>query len=87
MVAAEAASEEWMMMHSHHLAIIMVLAVEVAEVVEAEEAVAEWEAWAAWVAWAAWEAFHPVSCQQVVSLQEQAEGAKVQIRSSSSKCE
>ena len=73
-----------MMMHSHHLAIIMVLAVEVAEVVEAEEAVAEWEAWAAWEAW---EVSHPDSCQQVVSLQEQAEGDKAQIHSSSSKCE
>jgi len=83
-VAAEAASEGWMMMHSHHLAIIMVVPVEVAEVVEAEEAVAEWEAWAAWVAW---EASHLDSCQQVVSLQEQAEGDKAQIHSSSSKCE
>jgi len=83
-VAAEAASEEWMMMHSHHLAIIMVVAVEVVEVVEAEEAVAEWEAWVEWVAW---EASHPDSCQQVVSLQEQAEGDKAQIHSSSSKCE
>lgn len=73
-----------MMMHSHHLAIIMVVAVEVVEVVEAEEAVAEWEAWAAWVAW---EDSHPDSCQQVVSLQEQAEGDKAQIHSSSSKCE
>ena len=73
-----------MMMHSHHLAIIMVVAVEVEEVVEAEEAEAEWEVWAAWVAW---EASHPDSCQQVVSLQEQAEGDKVQIHSSSSKCE
>ena len=73
-----------MMMHSHHLAIIMVVPVEVAEVVEAEEAVAEWEAWAAWVAW---EASHLDSCQQVVSLQEQAEGDKAQIHSSSSKCE
>jgi hypothetical protein len=82
--AAEAASEGWMMMHSHHLAIITVLPVEVVEVVEAEEAVAEWEAWAAWEAW---EASHPDSCQQVVSLQEQAEGDKAQIHSSSSKCE
>ena len=73
-----------MMMHSHHLAIIMVLPVEVVEVVEAEEAVAEWEAWAAWEAW---EVSHPDSCQQVVSLQEQAEGDKAQIHSSSSKCE
>ena len=73
-----------MMMHSHHLAIIMVVPVEVAEVVEAEEAVVEWEAWAAWVAW---EASHLDSCQQVVSLQEQAEGDKAQIHSSSSKCE
>ena len=72
------------MMHSHNLAIIMVLRVEVAEVVEAEEAVAEWEAWAAWVAW---EASHPDSCQQVATLQEQAEGDKAQIHSSSSKCE
>ena len=73
-----------MMMHSHHLAIITVLPVEVVEVVEAEEAVAEWEAWAAWEAW---EVSHPDSCQQVVSLQEQAEGDKAQIPSSSSKCE
>ena len=86
-MAAEAASEGWMMMHSHHLAIIMVVPVEVAEVVEAEEAVAEWEAWAAWAEWVAWEASHPDSCQQVVSLQEQAEGDKAQIHSSSSKCE
>ena len=73
-----------MMMHSHHLAIIMVVVLEVEEVVEAEEAVAEWEAWVEWVAW---EASHPDSCQQVVSLLEQAEGDKVQIHSSSSKCE
>ena len=84
MGAAEAASEGWMMMHSHHLAIITVLPVEVVEVVEAEEAVAEWEAWAAWEAW---EVSHPDSCQQVVSLQEQAEGDKAQIHSSSSKFE
>ena len=73
-----------MMMHSHHLAIITVLPVEVVEVVEAEEAVAEWEAWAGWEAW---EVSHPDSCQQVVSLQEQAEGDKALIHSSSSKCE
>jgi hypothetical protein len=80
-VVAEAASEEWMTMHSHHLVILMVVAVEVVEVVEAEEAVAEW------AAWVAWEAFLPDSCQRVVSLQEPAEGAKAQIHSSSSKCE
>ena len=81
MVAAEAASEEWMKMHSHHLVIVMVLAVEIGEVVEAEEAVAEWAAWVAWVA------SHQDSCQQVVSLQELAEEAKAEIHSSSSKCE